>query len=379
MSITVKFALASKKTAFRINLGEASHNKLDKRGNVLHIPYSHFEVCHSSRVRHIASEPRSGERYWSESTEKQHDTEASTTLWREADEEVDDIEEYSGVVISPMFIELCSGRLEYPIWRTKRGRDVPLDPDSLSMLVYCAIGVGLGRVTWERKRTTNADDDDDDDGALRTAGLRFLRHLLEREIVSPNSLTHLAYGGEFGFIRIAAGNQRLSLWQYVLCWWATVAAASGDFEPGADTSDHEPSDYASEQFEASFILKTFIENGADLRLALKIDDGRDVPTYADDMWLSYALEVIPDGGEPLELDVVVNLKTRMELGPSYPYGPPKQRRYGLYDDVPLPKSHLSVRDWIGRSRLPDKDVLLKLIDEKWVLERLEDVGVSERS
>lgn len=158
-----------------------------------------------------------------------------------------------------------------------------------------------------------------------------------------------------------------------------MAAASGDFEPEEDTSpDHEPSDYASEQFEASFILRTFIKNGADPRLTLKIDDGRDVPTYADDMWLSYAVELIPYGEETLELDVVVNLETRMELT-SYPYGPPKQRRWGPYDDVPLPKSHLSVRDWIDRSRLPDKDVLLKLIDEKLVLEGLEDVWVSERS
>ena len=392
VSKTVEFALASKKTAFRINLCEPGHGKLVARGEPLLLPYSHFEFCHSSRVRHIASDPMPGERYWIESTEKQHDTERSTTLWREADEEVDDVEIYSGVVISPMFTELCSGRLEYPIWRTKRVRDVPLDQESLSMLVYCAIGAGLGRATWQRNPTTNADhnnDDDDDDGdggevASRTASLRFFRHLLEQEIVSPNSLTHLAYGGEFGFIRIAAGNQRLSIWQHFLCWWATVAAASGDFEPERDTSDYEPSDYASEQFEASSILRIFIENGADLRLTLKIHDGKDVPTYADDIWLSYALELIPDDGEPLELDVVVNLNTRRDLGPTYPYGPPKQRHCEphddeSYDDVSLPKSHLSVRDWIDRSRLPDKDVLLKLIDEKSALEGLEDVGASERS
>jgi hypothetical protein len=78
------------------------------------------------------------------------------------------------------------------------------------------------------------------------------------------------------------------------------------------------------------------------------------------------LEIVPDGGETLVLDVVLNILSRMEVG-NYPYGVPRQRIWEVSHErasEALPNSPISVRDWIDRSRLPNKDVLLKLIDEK---------------
>jgi hypothetical protein len=79
------------------------------------------------------------------------------------------------------------------------------------------------------------------------------------------------------------------------------------------------------------------------------------------------MKMLSDGGKPLELDVVVNLGTRL-LVDSYPYGPVKQRWEEACGDgrsrQPLPSSTLSVRDWVDRSRLPNKHALLRLIDEK---------------
>lgn len=386
VSTTVSRAIASHKTAFHIS--PSWRNYKGTR------PYCHYEICHTTRVRHTVSDPdfEGGRR--SESTEDQFNTENPAVLRRYVYEEVENIEEYSRAVISPLFTELCSGRLEYPRWRIAHIHDMPLESDNLAMLVYCAIGTAIGRVFWKLSSTTSAgedddnndDDYDDDDGdrdSLIVAGVSFLRHLFEHQIVSPNLLTHLAFGAEFGFIRIAAGNQRLSIWQHFLCWWVTVAAAFGDFESEGDTgSDHELSNDSSEQSETSFVLETFIRNGADLQLALKIEDREEEsPGDFDDIWLAYTLEMVPDGGESLELDVVVNLETRMDLS-TYPYGL-WQRNLELYHDYrprqPLPNSPLSVRDWIDRSRLPNKDVLLRLIDEKLGVTEVDDVPTSDPS
>ncbi|SPO03403.1 uncharacterized protein DNG_06086 [Cephalotrichum gorgonifer] len=334
-STTISRALACNKTAFHISL--ACGNYTGRR------PYAHYEICHTSRVRHTVSDPlrkRKGE-YCGGPQEEQSNFGSSAVLLRETDEEVDEIEEYSGAMISPLFTELCSGRLEYPFWRISHIHEIPLEPDILTMSAYYAIGAGIGRVFWERTFRNGADDHDPDEDALRAAGLFFLRHLFEQQVVFPNSLTHLAFGAEFGFIRIAAGSQQLSIWQHFLCWWATVAAASGDFESEGDTgpkcdSSNDPSeadsdwDYESlidpiEQSQVGAVLETFIRNGADLQLALKIGDGAYVPTGADDLWVAYTLEIIPHGGEALQLDVVMNVLSRMELR-RYPYALPHYRQ-----------------------------------------------------
>ncbi|KAK3945204.1 hypothetical protein QBC46DRAFT_337054 [Diplogelasinospora grovesii] len=175
VSTTISRALTCEKTAFRINLSWKNY-----KGRP---PYCHYEICHTSRVRHILWDSYPEDRYCGESTEKQSNTENSAVLWREIDEDVDEIEKYSRAVISPLFTELCSGRLEYPLWRTTRIHGMPLEPDKLAMLVYCAIGTGIGRLFWERESTTNADDDDDGDDnppiSIIAAGLAFLQHLFE--------------------------------------------------------------------------------------------------------------------------------------------------------------------------------------------------------
>ncbi|KAL2130779.1 hypothetical protein VTI74DRAFT_5959 [Chaetomium olivicolor] len=169
-----------------------------------------------------------GPRPGSEPIKNQAGAETVAVPWRAADEDVDDIEVYSTAVVSPLLTELCSGRLEYPLWKVEHIHDKSLESDKLAMLVYFAVGAAIGRCV-------RADEDDDPDlEASVTAGIFFLRLLFEQQIVSPNLVTQLAFGGEFGFIRIAAGDQRLSIWQHFICWWATVAAASSEFETERD-------------------------------------------------------------------------------------------------------------------------------------------------
>ena len=424
VSVMMSRALISNKTAFRINLSWEKYLELptkELRDQFEILPYSHYEICHTSRVQHISIDycdgmPRecvNDSIYWRKKDDKS-DTESSAVPWRPYDEEVDDREDYSTAVISPLFTELCSGRLEYPLWRISRLYEMPIESDALVMLSYYAIATGIGRI-WNRESDVN-------ETALKAAGLYFLEHLFKQQILSPNFLTHLAFGGEFGIVRIAAGNQRLSLWQHFLCWWAAVAAASGDFEEGnpryydgqsersltlepseggtasddeqsqtsleldsaeGDTSsdDYPPRDHF-EQYEAGLVLECFIRNGADLYLTLKIEDGREILTGADDAWLAYTMEMNPDSGKPLELDVAVNMGTRLRVD-RYPYGSVKQRWEetcgGKRLRQPLPSSTLSVRDWVDRSRLPNKHALLRLIDEKSGVAEADAVLVSDES
>jgi hypothetical protein len=381
VSTMIDRALTYNKTAFHTHLSQQDHAE--------GAPYCDYEICHTSRIRHQSTGAEPGGKYWNEFKDEQFDRGNSAVQWRWADEDVDEIEEYSIPVISPMFSELCSGRLEYPLWRIAHIHEMPLESDKLIMLVYCAIGASIGRVIWE-PWSTGADDEGNSEEALKAAGLSFLRHLFEQKIASPNSLTHLAFGSEFGFIRIAARGQQLSIWQHFLCWWVTAAAASGDFisekeassddvplnnssKPTSDfeskrdsAAENEPFNSTDEQYVTRFLLEAFIRNGADLQLLLKIEDSGELPHVSDDIWYSYDLAIVPDGGETLVLDVVLNINSRMELG-SYPYGAPKQGSWDNWHEKAskaLPNSPISVRDWIDRSRLPNKDILLKLIDEK---------------
>lgn len=142
---------------------------------------------------------------------------------------------------------------------------------------------------------------------------------------------------------------------------------TNDFESKRDSAaENEPFNSTDEQYVTRFLLEAFIRNGADLQLSLKIEDSGEVPHGSDDIWYSYDLTIVPNGGETLVLDVVLNINSRMELG-SYPYGVPRQRFWDDWHEKAseaLPNSPISVRDLIDRSRLPNKDVLLKLIDEK---------------
>ena len=382
-------ALTYNKTAFHIHLSQQNYAESN--------PYCSYEICHTSRFRHQSIYAKPGGKYWNEFEDEQFDRSDSAVQWRWVDENVDIIEEYSIPMISPMFSELCSGRLEYPLWRIAHIHEIPLESDKLIMLMYCAIGASIGRIIWE-PWSTGADGGNSEvalnggntEVALKAAGLVFLRHLFEQKIASPNSLTYLAFGSEFGFIRIAARSQQLSIWQHFLCWWVTAAAASGDFisekessfdyvpwynssKPTSDfeserdpAAEKEPFNTTDEQHVTWFLLETFIRNGADLQLALKIEDSGEVPNSSDDEWYSYDLKIVPDSGETLVLEVVLNILSRMNVG-SYPYRVPRQRTWDVWHrraSEALPNSPISVKDWIDRSRLPNKDVLLKLIDEK---------------
>ena len=422
VSAMISRALISDKTAFRIDLSWKNHLEYptkEQRDLLEILPYSTYEICHISRVRHISlyynefpEDCVDDSIYWRNKDNKS-DMESSAVPWRPYDEPVDDPEDYSTAVISPLFTELCLGRLEYPLWRISRLYEMPLESDALVMLAYYAIATCIGGM-WKYELDVNED-------ALEVAGLHFLEHLFKQQIMSPNCLTHLAFGGEFGIVRIATGNQQLSLWQHFLCWWVAVAAASGDFEEdnpkssneqserslmleslergtasdnesessleldsaGGDTSsdDYPPRDHF-EQYNAGLVMERFIRNGADLYLALKIEDGREIPTVADDAWLAYTMEMVPDGGKPLELEVVMNLGTRLRID-NYPYGSVRQRWEEACADKrprqPLPSSRLSVRDWVDRSQLPNKHTLLRLIDEKSGVAEADAVLASDES
>ena len=374
-------ALTYNKTAFHIHLSQPDHAEGES--------YGYYEICHTSRIRHQSTYAKPGGKYRNEFKDEKFDRSDSSVQWRWAGEDVDEIENYSIPVISPMFSELCLGRLEYPLWRIAHNPEMPLESDKLIMLVYCAIGTSIGRIIW-KQWSTGADDEGNSEVALQTAGLFFLQHLFEQKIASPNLLTNLAFGSEFGFIRIAARSQQLSIWQHFLCWWVTAAAASGgfiseketsfdgiplnnsskptsDFESETDSAaENEPFNNTYEQNFTRFVLEVFIKNGADLQLALKIEDSGRIRHDAGDIWYSYDLKIVPDGGETLVLDVVLNILSRMEVG-CYPYRVPRQRIWNVWHkraSEALPNSPISVSDWIARSRLPNKDALLKLIDEK---------------
>lgn len=382
VSKIINRAVALHKTAFRINLPlEQFPSK----------PYHGLEIIHTSRVWHNLLD-KDGKRV----DESQHggsnvSIENPAVPWRAADEEIDEIEKYSTAMVSPLFIELSLGRLEYPLWRTRRIHDMPMESENLAMLAYYSIATGIGLVFVEREWEALEGGGNADVKllALRRSGLKFLQHLFEHQIVSPNQLTHLAYGGEFGFVRIAAGSQPLSIWQHFLCWWTAAVAASSEIQPEIYSSsaieissEDEHSDMhdsectynpSRQQWASGMVLETFIKNDADLRLAIKIKNAKRLVTGAEDMWIQYLLEMTRDGGEALEVEVVVNLEWRLDPPASdctsYPYGPPRcQWLKGFYDDdrmlQSLPKSSLSVGEWIGRSRLPNKDALLKLIDER---------------
>lgn len=417
VSAMVGRSLISNKTAFRVALSRtANHPTLMSAG---------YEICHTSRVQHLSISYEDGMvidwydniLYWRVKDEES-DTESSAVPWRPYDENVDDPGLYSTAVISPLLVELCSGRLEYPLWRVSHLHEMPLESDTLVMLAYHATAIGIGKIWFDYLQF--------DQDAMKATGLRFLELIFKQQILSPNHLTHLAFGGEYGIVRIAAGNQRLSLWQHFLCWWAAVAAASGDFEEKSDlssssydgqaersltlessegrtTSDDEQSepsfdldsaegdtvsdDYPPrdpiEQSDVGLVLECFIRNDADLHLALRIEDGREISTDADDAWLAYTMEIIPDGKESLKPDVAVNLLTRLKEVDRYPYGAMNQRWLETCGDMrprqPLPSPALSVRDWIDRSRLPNKYTLIRLIDEKLADVEAGAVRVSDES
>jgi hypothetical protein len=363
VSTTVRRALTCGRTTFQISLAEWNPF-------LNHPHFTFYRVCHTSRVQHWyrgmdpdllnASE---GGKAGNEPINNQGCADTVVVPWRAVKESIEEVSEYSTAVVSPLLTEMCSGRLEYPLWKVGRIHNKPLEPEKLAMLFHVAMGASIGRQVW-------AEEDVPDLKTVAIAAIYFLRHLFEQRIVSPNLVTQLTYGGQYGFIRIAAGHQSLSLWQQSICWWATVAAASGEFQTESDAGSRgESSSNACGAQPIVDVLETFIRNGADPRLMLKIT-AREVDTDEDpeDIWLAYTLEMTPcDGTTALELDVVLNLRSWMAKL-SYPYGPPYVlRSREIFQGVkagPLPDSQLSLRDWIGRSRLPDKRRLLKLMDEQ---------------
>lgn len=388
VSKTVSRALASHKTAFHINLPQ--------QANIIGFPYYCFQISHISRVRHNLLDSHGSRINGSEYRESKVDTENPAVPWRAADEMVDELGDYSTAMVSPLFVELSSGRLEYPLWRIRRIHDMPMEPEHLAMLAYYAIATGIDIFFWGIMASEYGDDDAVDLLASGCSGLNFLRQLFEQKIVSPDQLTHLAYGSESGLFRIAAGSQPLSIWQHFFCWWITAVAVSGQFGPEMDSSSaievsskdeqwhsrectYDPS---KQQWASEMVLQTFITNDADLLLAIKIRNAKELDQFNDDLWIRLFLEIIPNGGEMLEVEVVVNLELRRGLGPAFctlhPYGPPRcQGLEGLYNCErmlqSLPKSSLSVRDWISRSRLPNKDATLKLMEEKLGAAKLDGV------
>lgn len=377
-------ALSCGKTAFRTNLS--------LRGYKGRPPHSHYEFCHISQVRHMCCRDtrEKEDKDWQRYTEKQINTNNSQVLWfeicgplhktdypaipgviwRDIEEYTEEAEEYSIPVISPLFIELCSGRLEYPAWRMQSIHELPLDSDSLVMLAYCAIATGVGRFFWAEGSIEDGDDnegdvDNDLSGTdISITGCAFLKYLFHQKFMSPNLPTRLAFGSQFASVRIAIGSQQLSLWQHFFCWWATVSAASGDFE----VHDRNSAGTSEEEGMVCLLMAIFIENGADLKLALKIGDRRQVPTGAGEVWLAYTLELVADGDNVKELDVVVNIHNRACREVEFPYGPPWRMFWKLSNEErlpqPLPNSYLSVREWIHRSQLPTKNELLEYIDKR---------------
>jgi len=100
------------------------------------------------------------------------------------------------------------------------------------------------------------------------------------------------------------------------------------FESERDSAaEKEPFNNTDEQNVTWFLLETFIRNGAELQLALKIEDSGQVPHSSDDIWYSYNLKIVPDVGETLVLDVVLNILSRMTVG-SYPVQSTKRKDLG---------------------------------------------------
>lgn len=140
----------------------------------------------------------------------------------------------------------------------------------------------------------------------------------------------------------------------------------GSLQPDTnDNDENQPLNHPSEQKETSLVMETFIRNGADLQLRLKIEDDGDVPRGdSSDFWRSYALKIFLDSGETLVLDVAVNNSPRYDFD-YHPYRVPWEPAWRWQDPASeaFPDSPLSLRALIDRSRLPNKDALISLIDE----------------
>ena len=201
-----------------------------------------------------------------------------------------------------------------------RTPDIPMEPGKLVMLVYCAIRTGIDRAL--RVRTSYDWDEEVSKDGLFAAGLSVLEILFKTQRVSPNLQTYLAFSGESYFVRITPKNHELSIWQHFFGWWMVVTAASGGFESKEATTLDVEHDF-DEQWRAGLVLQTLMRYGADLQLTLKIELGETLSGRGGDLWLAYTLEMIPDAGKVLELEVAVNLKTRLIIDScSYPYARP---------------------------------------------------------
>ena len=105
VSRTVTHARTHKRTSFHIFLSEGIYNDRS--------PYEHYEVCHNFRVRHEMLWYQDDGSFKRRPRYKKVEVESPTVIMREVDERVE-YGEYSRAVISPLFTELCSGRIEFP-------------------------------------------------------------------------------------------------------------------------------------------------------------------------------------------------------------------------------------------------------------------------
>lgn len=298
--------------------------------------------------------------------------------------------------ISPLLYELCSGRTTYAIWRIDHLQDMPLESEKLIISVYVAIATAIGtldyRLSEHRKMdgsssTMSAMDADNMKISTRmTSGSLFLRHVFRNRIVSPNFPTQLAFSGQDHFICIAAGDQKISIWQHFLAWWLVVDTASGDF----DRLDHIPEglEWEDDSFDRGAlgsVLHTFIENGADLQLDVRVlYKGQTTKSH-----MIYTLEISSkehDEGKKLSFDVAVfnraatipTYRRHSRQDPyyyrQYPYHKPTWYQQILVElkEYCIPGSSItrSVENWIKSSKLPNKYELLSLVDARMGTKRI---------
>ncbi|KAK7962047.1 uncharacterized protein PG986_002872 [Apiospora aurea] len=359
-----------------------------------------YEVSHLSRVQ-----------------EKEYPPISSPSLVLvDIDEESDPGFQYSAhseALISPLLSEVYLGRLEYPLWRVNGNCGTPLETDKLATLVYCAIGQILGR-TAAISNVKDGRRTEEDTELLSSTAVLFLHELFQHQAIPTSLHVQMAFGAEHGFIRIAAEEQLLSIWQHFLCWWITAAAACGDFhglqggshgcrEPHCKYSHWSLRNSRASRLRLGSVLQAFICGGADLLQFVKIEWLHASLSLSEDWWHAYGLEIITNDGKVLRAKVNIKIMTHLgrqgkyswqypatanpkewESIGGYPYLQPDQWWSHLYEHSPtgqragakpkededpselfkFPETHMSIRDWIASSHQPDKEDLLRLIDEK---------------
>ncbi|KAK7999683.1 hypothetical protein PG990_012283 [Apiospora arundinis] len=268
-------------------------------------------------------------------------------------------------IMSPLFTELFLQREGYTMWRLEN-TEVPVEADELAVLVYYVIGDTLTRGS--------------------PSSHRILHRLFEGRLISPSLPTHLSFGIDFAILHTADPGRMLSIWQHFVCWWITVIATHDDFgEPKrvmSKSDEAEKSFYYGEVNRVYEILGLFMTSGAELRSLLKIEVAEQT-LNSFGTWVNFDVEIVAGSGEviklvtALDLDMSISHRRYSSRFPRAWHKKPPADKTSWSEALALPKSHMSLRDWIERSDQPNKQGIVELMDKHMRVKEQQEAGFGE--